>query len=165
MVSLNEPKILIGNADPQGLAALALLRDAAIEARELYPEQFAPDAPWPTNPPLEERGAFVVACLREQIAGCGALRPLDTVTVEIRRMFVRKSARREGVGRALLAHLENAARAFGYEIIRLETGNRQQPAMALYESCGFKRIPPFGDYVNDPTSVCFEKRLDGDDRP
>jgi len=29
--------------------------------------------------------------------------------------------------------------------------------MALYESCGFERIPPFGEYINDPTSVCYEK--------
>jgi len=41
--------------------------------------------------------------------------------------------------------------------MRLETGNRQLPAMALHESYGFVRIPPFGDYVNDPTSVCYEK--------
>ena len=31
--------------------------------------------------------------------------------------------------------------------------------MALYESLGFQRIPPFGEYVGDPTSVCFEKRI------
>ncbi len=43
--------------------------------------------------------------------------------------------------------------------MRLETGNRQLPAMALYESYGFVRIPPFSDYVNDPTSVCYEKPI------
>src|SRR6266700_3942372 len=44
-------------------------------------------------------------------------------------------------------------------VMRLETGNRQLPAMALYESYGFVRIPPFSDYVNDPTSVCYEKPI------
>jgi len=43
------------------------------------------------------------------------------------------------------------------KLMRLETGNRQHPAMALYESYGFVRIPPFRDNVNDPTSVCYEK--------
>jgi putative acetyltransferase len=43
--------------------------------------------------------------------------------------------------------------------VRLETGNRQPEAIALYEGCGFARIAPFGVYVGDPTSVCFELRL------
>ena len=47
----------------------------------------------------------------------------------------------------------------GYTVMRLETGNRQHPAMALYESFGFERIAPFGEYANDPTSVCYEKNL------
>ena len=46
-----------------------------------------------------------------------------------------------------------------YKVMRLETGNRQQPAMALYESFGFERIAPFGEYANDPTSVCYEKYI------
>jgi ribosomal protein S18 acetylase RimI-like enzyme len=41
----------------------------------------------------------------------------------------------------------------------LETGNRQVPAVRLYESSGFTRIPAFGIYANDPTSVCFAKTL------
>ena len=47
----------------------------------------------------------------------------------------------------------------GYKVMRLVTGNRQLPAMALYESFGFERIAPFGEYMNDPTSVCYEKRV------
>ena len=47
----------------------------------------------------------------------------------------------------------------GFTVMRLETGNRQSAAMALYESCGFVRISPFGEYIGDPTSVCYEKRI------
>jgi putative acetyltransferase len=72
-------------------------------------------------------------------------------------MFVTLAARRCGLARVILAELEQRAHNLGYTVLRLETGNRQLPAMALYESFGFKRIPPFGEYVNDPTSVCFEK--------
>jgi putative acetyltransferase len=146
-------------ADPQGAEALALLREAAVEARQLYPELFKHDAPWPTNPPVGERGAFLLAYVGDELAGCGALRMMDATTAEVRRMFVRASARRVGVARAVLAHLEIEARALGYNVLRLETGVRQQAAMALYERAGFKRIPPFGEYAGDPTSVCFEKRI------
>ena len=55
--------------------------------------------------------------------------------------------------------LEVSAARMGYKIMRLETGSRQLPAMALYESFDFERIAPFGEYVNDPTSVCCEKRI------
>jgi len=68
-----------------------------------------------------------------------------------------KHARRGGLGRAILRALEETADGFGYKLMRLETGNRQVPAMALYASYGFTRIEPFGEYVNAPTSVCYEK--------
>jgi len=151
--------VRILHADPQGAGALALLREAAVEARQLYPGLFKPDSPWPTNPPVGERGAFVIAYLDDAIAGCGALRMIDATTAEVRRMFVRESSRRGGVARAVLEHLEGEAVELGYSVLRLETGVRQQPAMTLYERAGFVRIAPFGEYVGDTTSVCFEKRI------
>jgi Acetyltransferase (GNAT) domain len=72
-------------------------------------------------------------------------------------MYVLSSARRSGIGRALLVRLEEEADKLGYTLLKLQTGNRQLPAMALYESYGFIRIPPFGAYVNDPISVCYAK--------
>jgi len=63
------------------------------------------------------------------------------------------------VARALLKQLESAALEIGYSVLRLETGNRQFAAIALYQACGYHRIPPFGAYAADPTSVCFEKDL------
>lgn len=151
--------VRINPCDPQGDDALALLREAAIEARELYPELQVEGAPWPTNPPLPPRGAYVLGYLDGMPVGCGALRPIDDRVVEVRRMYVLRIARRAGIARALLAHLEQVARELGYATMRLETGCRQRPAMALYESCGFMRIAPFGEYANDPTSVCYEKAV------
>ena len=116
-------------------------------------------APWLTNPPLAPRGAYVLAYLNSAPVGSGALRSIDGLLVEVRRMYVMRAARRTGIARAILVHLEQVAHELGYAAMRLETGYRQQPAMALYESFGFKRIAPFGEYVNDPTSVCYEKPL------
>ncbi len=145
--------------DPQGADALALLAQAAAEARTLYPELLAPDSPAPANVPLGPGETYLVACLDGEPLACGALRRLDATTAEVRRMFVAAGARRRGLARAMLAALEHAALGFGYDTLLLETGHRQQPAMALYESCGFARIAPFGAYAGDPTSVCYAKRL------
>jgi putative acetyltransferase len=145
--------------DPQGHDALSLLREAAIEARTLYPEQHTESALWPSNPATPPGGTYVIAYELERPIACGALRPIDTVAVEVRRMYVLKSARRSGVARQILVALEASAAQMGYNVMRLETGNRQQPAMALYESFGFERIESFGEYVNDPTSICYEKHI------
>lgn len=146
-------------ADPQGEAALSLLRLAALEARALYPELHAPDAPWPGNEPTPPSGIYLLAWLGDELVGMGAHRPLDAHSTELRRMFVRADARRHGVARALLETLQAHARAEGFTRLCLETGFRQLPAMRLYESFGFQRIKPFGPYVGDPSSRCFEKQL------
>lgn len=153
------PAPLLRAVDPLGAEALALLAQAAAEARSLYPELFTADSPPPSNTPLGEGEAYLVACDGAVPVACGALRRLDATTAEVRRMFVVAGARRRGLARAMLVALEDAARDFGYDMLLLETGHRQQPAMALYASCGFARIAPFGACVGDPTSVCFAKRL------
>ena len=55
--------------------------------------------------------------------------------------------------------LESSLLAHGIGLARLETGVHQPEALSLYERRGYVRIPPFGDYPNDPLSVFFEKRL------
>jgi putative acetyltransferase len=152
-------KLRIEPADPQGAEALALLAAAVIEARQRYPEFFDPAAPAPTNAPLVPRASFLLAWVEGRAVGCGALRPLDATTAELRRMFVRRACRRQGAARALVEALLVQARELGYRAVRLETGNRQPEAIALYEACGFRRIAPFGPYVGDPTSLCFERAV------
>ncbi|MEV6641747.1 hypothetical protein [Amycolatopsis sp. NPDC051371] len=43
--------------------------------------------------------------------------------------------------------------------LRLETGVRQPAAMRLYERAGYRRVPNFPPYEDDPESVCYEKLL------
>ncbi|HET9590653.1 MAG TPA: GNAT family N-acetyltransferase [Anaerolineales bacterium] len=151
--------LLIKEVDPQEEDALALLYEAAIEARALYPELHPPGSPWPENTPTPARGIYLVAYLDGEPVACGALRPLEETVAEVRRMYVARHARRKGLAQSILRELEAAAARFGYRTLRLETGYRQLPAMALYESYGFRRIEPFGEYSNDPTSVCYEKDI------
>ena len=79
---------------------------------------------------------------------------------EVRRMFVTAAVRRRGVARAVLVELERQAMLLGYRALRLQTGDRQPEAVALYAAAGYARIAPFGPYVDDATSVCFEKRFE-----
>jgi GNAT superfamily N-acetyltransferase len=107
----------------------------------------------------DSRGAFVIARVAGQAVGCGAVRPLGPGVEEVKRMFVVPAFRGRGIARAILGALEAAAGRLGFGTLRLETGTRQPEAIALYESAGYARIPPYGEYVGDPFSVCFEKHL------
>ncbi len=75
-------------------------------------------------------------------------------------MYGAPTARREGLGRRLLAALETEARALGVRHLVLETGVRQTAALALYGDTGFRPIPLYGEYRLSPdTSICLGKDL------
>src|SRR5439155_16435668 len=101
----------------------------------------------------------LVAYVDDRPAGCGALRRLDEGVAEVKRMYVEPWARRNGIGRRILAELEATARRFGYRAVRLETGTRQQEALQLYESAGYQRVACYGEFKDNPLSVCYEKWL------
>ena len=111
------------------------------------------------------RGAFVVARLDGEPVACGALKPFDDAGVgEIKRMYTTPHARRRGISRAVLAHLERRAAELGYRRLQLETGTEQPEAISLYEAQGWVRVTPYGRYKDDPSSVCFAKDI-ADRRP
>ncbi len=106
---------------------------------------------------------FFVARLDGVAVGCGGV-ALFADFAEVKRMYVREAVRGRGVAPALLARIEQEARAAGLTTLRLETGDAQIAAMRLYARAGFVRCPPFGDYAAMApdavaTSVFFEKRL------
>jgi putative acetyltransferase len=102
---------------------------------------------------------FIVARLDGELVACGALRRLEKNVAEVKRMFVKQRFRGRGLSRQLLGFLESTARTNGYKILKLETGTQQPEAVGLYETAGYKHIPLFGEYVGNPYSLCFEKRL------
>ena len=89
------------------------------------------------------------------LLGCGALRELDPRHGEVKSMRTPQSLRRKGAGRAVLMHIIGVARQRGYTRLSLETGAMAEfaPAHRLYESAGFIRCGPFGDYAPDPNAV------------
>ncbi len=86
-------------------------------------------------------GAFLVARVAgrpEPIGGVG-VRGVRVGTAEVRRLWVDPAWRGRGVARALMAALEDAARALGFSELELGTGDRQPEAVALYSSTGWRR--------------------------
>lgn len=78
---------------------------------------------------------------------------------EIKRMFVVREARGQGLARRILAALEDSARAAGRVRMVLETGTEQPEAMALYTSSGYVPTSKFGLYRFEESSRCYAKPL------
>jgi putative acetyltransferase len=97
---------------------------------------------------------------KEEAVACGALRPLDETTAEIKRMFVLKKHRGSGYSKLVLYELEAIAKDKGFKRLVLKTGVMQTEAINLYKQNGFTRAECFGKYVGDPESLCFEKMIE-----
>ena len=110
---------------------------------------------------IAEAVAFFMLRADGRPAGCGGIKLVGREYGELKRMFVRPEFRGAGFGEMLVERLAAHALAHGVTLLRLETGIHQQAAIRLYERLGFRRIPPFGPYTNDPVSLCYEKRLSG----
>jgi DNA-binding MarR family transcriptional regulator/ribosomal protein S18 acetylase RimI-like enzyme len=104
------------------------------------------------------RGVLLVASLRGQPVGCGALWLHADESAEVKRMWVAPAARGLGVGRRLITELETHARGHGVRVLRLDTNHALAEAIALYRSSGYYEIPRFND---EPyADHFFEKELD-----
>lgn len=93
------------------------------------------------------RGLWLLVELDNTAVACGGVRRLDDDVAEIKRMYVTPPARRRGVARALLARLEDEARALGCRVARLDTGRNMVAALTLYHALGYLDIP---DYNGNP---------------
>lgn len=93
------------------------------------------------------RGAIFLAYVDGTVAGCCALRPLDTCdytnAAEMKRLYVRPSFRGLGLGRQLTEAILDAAHKAGYGCVLLDTLDEMESARALYEDLGFVEIPPY----------------------
>jgi GNAT superfamily N-acetyltransferase len=136
------PSITTAAEDIRSSDATQLLAELTAELAALY-ETTDGSAGFTPDQVEVPRAAFVVARIDGHPVGCGALRPLDDTTVEVKRMYTRATHRRQGVAQAILAEIDRLALAFGYTSIKLQTGPRQPEAAALYEQVGYVRIPRF----------------------
>src|SRR5215472_4334786 len=155
-----------------GTIAIELVPSATAEVRSLVTE--LEEVLSAEYPPEQRHGLRLEALFQPHIrffvarwdgvaVGCGGVALFDDFA-EVKRMYVREGARGHGVAEAVLARLEDEARAAGLDLLRLETGTRQLAALRFYERAGFHRCAAFGDYATMPsfsiaTSVFLEKPL------
>ncbi len=88
-------------------------------------------------------GRILLAFVQNVAVGIACMQRIGPTTAEVKRMYVRPSNRREGLGRALLTRLIEAARAAGYGSIRLDSPDFMTAAHALYRSSGFADIESY----------------------
>ncbi|GGA61571.1 hypothetical protein GCM10011490_09830 [Pseudoclavibacter endophyticus] len=135
------------DAPPEAVVQVASARDRIADAFAIRLETFL---------------TSVLVRIDGTAAAHGALfdRP-DLGAVEIRKVVVDPAYRGRGLGHRIMSELESRAAARGAPRVVLDTGPRQPDAVALYESRGFARIPPFPPYTSVPRAMCFEKLVGG----
>jgi DNA-binding MarR family transcriptional regulator/GNAT superfamily N-acetyltransferase len=105
----------------------------------------------------EPAGLLLVARLRGEPIGCGALRLHGDDPAEIKHLWVSPAARGLGVGRRIVTELEQHARRYGVRVVHLDTNRALREATSLYRSAGYAEVAPFNDEAY--ADHWFEKRL------
>lgn len=149
--------VIIGTESARADDVLDLLREGDAFALALYP---AENYHGLDVEALAADGVTLFVARDDGAAlGTAALVDRGDRSAEIKRMFVKDTARGRGIGRGLVETLEAHALGTGISTLQLETGVPQFAAIALYERLGYCQIPCFGEYTEDPLSYCMEKHL------
>lgn len=101
----------------------------------------------------------IVAYDKDVAVGCGAIKAFSDDAMEVKRMYVKLTARNRGVASRILSALESWAKELSFKRCVLETGRRQPEAIALYVKNGYRPIPNYGQYAGVENSLCFEKTI------
>jgi DNA-binding MarR family transcriptional regulator/GNAT superfamily N-acetyltransferase len=139
--------VQIDAVDPSHHVARTCLREYFAELDRRFDAGFDPAQSRRID--LEEMrpptGVFLVATLRAEPVGCGALRFHPNEPTELKRMWVAPAARGLGIGRRLLTELEAYAAANGARTLRLDTNRTLTEAIAMYRSSGYRAVDAFND--------------------
>jgi len=147
--------LLRTDADHPDFRSLVAQLDAALEV--INGDAHAFFAPF--NKVDTIKNALVAYDENQRPVGSGAIKPYDPHTMEVKRMYVPPDMRSQGVASIVLAGLEAWAAELGYQKCILETGRSFTEAIGLYRKNGYVKIPNYGQYAGNESSICFEKGL------
>jgi putative acetyltransferase len=118
---------------------------------------YALDASKLFNPDITVFGARIAG----ELVGVGAMRKLDEQHVELKSMHTLAKSRGQGIGKAMVAHIEDFAKSSSINRISLETGTNEafRPARELYKSLGYSSCDAFGDYALSEDNMCMTKLI------
>jgi GNAT superfamily N-acetyltransferase len=141
-------RIVVEATDPRAPDAQAALAQYFGELGARFRDGFDPDdagAPGDAAALLPPDGAFVLLRAGGTTVGCGGLQRVDDMTAEIKRMWIHPDWRGRGLGRRLLAELEDRARTLGRARVVLDTNETLREAIAMYEGAGYAPIERYND--------------------
>ena len=142
---------------PNQADVISLIAELDAYQDSLYP----PEARYALDLTALEQDNVLFAVARNadgEAIGCGAV-VLAGDAGELKRMFVRPTARAQGVAAQVLAKLETESRKRACRLLQLESGPYQTAALAFYAKHGFQVCGPYGDYPEHPLSVFMQKEL------
>lgn len=122
------------------------------------------DAEIAAGPPADlapPNGVLLLARVDGEPAGLGGVRHLDTEAAEVKSMYVAPAFRGSGLGRRILARLDEIAIEHGCHAVRLDTSDYLTPAVGLYRSAGYREVPAYNE--NPKADLWFERALRQDD--
>ena len=90
---------------------------------------------------------------------CGSFKELFNDTVEVKRVFVKRSCRNKGLATFIMEKLEKEAKKRTYDFSMLVTGVNNTVSQSLYKKLGYEKVEGFGIYKGDPDAICYKKRL------
>lgn len=154
-------EIVLRQADSPELVAIARqLFDeyATAIATDLEYQGFSAELARLPAPYVPPQGALLIAFVGTDVAGCVALRPLDSSTAEMKRLYIRAAYRGLGLGKQLVEAVIQAARQAEYSELRLDTLPSMASAQALYRRLGFVEIPPYNN-AHLPGTRFYELKL------
>ena len=101
------------------------------------------------------------ARINGELVGVGALRTLNAHHAELKSMHTLAKSRGHGIGKAVVAHIEEYAKSIGIKRMSLETGTNEafKPARELYYSLGYINSEAFGNYVLSEDNMCMTKLI------
>ncbi|KXO91275.1 helix-turn-helix domain-containing GNAT family N-acetyltransferase [Tsukamurella pseudospumae] len=139
--------VRVDESRPDTPAAIFAAREYYAELAERFPDGFDPGIGGAVADPsiTPPAGLLLVARLREETVGCGALTFQDGGFAEVKRVWVAPTARGLGLGRRIMAELEGRATAAGVRTLRLDTNSELTEAIALYRALGYREVERYNE--------------------